>query len=76
MLTADELRDARDALKRANGLIGAERHRVKALAMTLLSALDAYDYEARFRQPRLDCITTAVRALTGALRDRLEDDRG
>lgn len=74
MLTADDVTAAREALKRADRLFGAERHRVKALAETLLSALDAYDYEARFRQPRLDCITTAVRALTGALNERLGDD--
>lgn len=79
MLTADELRDARALALRAADVVAElphsdARRRITGVLGLLRDALEEHDAEAKRRDPRLDCLTTAVRALTGALRDRLDGD--
>lgn len=72
MLTADELTQVEAALAEADRRRRCDypdAHR-DAIAAALYSACCAYR-GATARSARLDCLTTAVRALAGALRDRL-----
>lgn len=77
MLTADELRDANDLCERALQTVHRERPGVVTVsAMYALNALNftlAAYYRALQRGERLDSLATAVRALTGALNERLGD---
>jgi hypothetical protein len=68
MLSDDELRAAW-AMMWAPGPRPARAQRVEN---ALRATLRAYDHEAALPEPRLDCLTTAVRALAGALRERME----
>lgn len=75
MLTADELRDLwRDVERGKEGgghvaYTRAEWH-CQRLASVLSDTLWIYT-EAEREGKRLDCLTTAVRALAGALRERM-----
>lgn len=76
MLTADEVRDARALALRAADAAGELSHgdarrRITGPLGLLHDAMEEYDAEAKRPDPRLDCLTTAVRALAGALRDRM-----
>ena len=76
MLSDDEQRDLRALIKRGavggghNGRVSLDAWRCQRLASVLSDALWLY-IEAAREGARLDCLTTAVRALAGALRDRM-----
>lgn len=72
MLTRQELRAAWDLCCTP----GPRSARTQRVGDALRAALRAYDHELGLgerglSEPRLDCLTTAVRALAGALRDRM-----
>lgn len=78
MLTAQEIDDARALALRAADAVSEQSHgdarrRITGTLGLLHDALEEYDAEAKRSAPRLDCLSTAVRSLTGALRHRLSD---
>ena len=76
MLTADELRDLGALIERGkaggghDGYFTCEKFRCERMACVLSDARWLY-VEAAREGKRLDCLTTAVRALAGALRERM-----
>ena len=81
MLTTDERASIRRTIARGfdggghDGRVSLEAWRCQCRARVLSEALTLYD-EAVREGARLDCLTTAVRALAGALRERMGDGDG
>ncbi len=77
MLRADERRAVYALIGAAEGVRSKscdklQRTRIRDMQDALTSAMSAYHNEACVgANARLDCLTTAVRALAGALRDRM-----